>query len=70
MKKYPCHSRKNMTVGAVDITDEPLVNKGKSIILQLQIKFRLVKQFVLTLVKDSDCIKHICMPSLGLKFKN
>ena len=49
-----------MRVGEANVINEPLVARGKIIILPLRIKLGLMKQFVKTLPVTGDCFNYIC----------
>jgi hypothetical protein len=58
--------RENMNVGAVNIINEPLVDREKIILPPLHNKLGLMKQFVKALKKDGNCFKYICRSFPGL----
>ncbi|KAL4715297.1 hypothetical protein ACJJTC_010867 [Scirpophaga incertulas] len=58
-KKVVWPARENMTVGASNIINKPLVDRGKNIFSPLHIKLGLMKQFVRALDKDGQCFKYI-----------
>ena len=63
-----CPVRNTLTSGKSNIINQPLVSKN--IFLQPpHIKLGLMKQFVKTMNKDGDCIKHICRKFLGLSYE-
>ena len=62
-------ARENMTVGASNIINEPLVDRGKIIFPPLHIKLGLMKQFVRALDKDGECFKYICRFFPGLSME-
>nr|XP_047125236.1 uncharacterized protein LOC124807409 [Hydra vulgaris] len=68
-KKVVWPARENMTVGASNIINEPLVDRGKIIFPPLHIKLGLMKQFVRALDKDGQCFKYICRFFPGLSMK-
>ena len=44
----------------LNIVNEPLIDREKNIFPQLDIKLRLIKQFVKCLDKEGNCFKYIC----------
>ena len=60
-----------MSVDAVYIIKEPLIDIEKVILLPLHINLGLMKQFVRALNKDGDCFKNISrvFPELSSKIQ-
>lgn len=55
-----------MEVGKANVIHEPLIRQEKILVSPLYIKLGLIKQFIKTFDKTSDCFKYVCQKFLAL----